>query len=174
MVYYSTYPLGKRRLKSKPLIRNVSNNTLKGVRACMSSFFTWQHEMRYISSNPTRGIDPIKVPKKLKKAYADEDLEMIKRTTKNIRDLAIVEFLYATGVRVAELCSLNRDDVQLSSKEIVVYGKGAKEREVFMTPVSCMYLKMYLNQRTDDNPALFVSLRKQNHIIVLKRVVFVP
>lgn len=141
-------------------IRQVSNSTLEGFRLCMSSFFTWQHERGYIPRNPSRGVDPIKVPKKMKKAYSDEDMERIRRECTQLRDMAIVEFLYTTGVRVSELCSLNRDDIRITSREIIVYGKGAKERAVYMTPVSCMYLKAYLDKRTDDNPALFVSTRK--------------
>lgn len=141
-------------------IRQVSNSTLEGFRLCMSSFFTWQHERGYIPKNPSRGVDPIKVPKKMKKAYSDEDMERIRRECTQLRDMAIVEFLYTTGVRVSELCSLNRDDIKITSREIIVYGKGAKERAVYMTPVSCMYLQAYLDKRTDDNPALFVSTKK--------------
>ena len=147
-------------LQKYKMIRKVSNSTLEGFRLCISSFFTWQHERGYIPKNPSRGVDPIKVPKKIKKAYSDEDMERLRRECSQLRDMAIIEFLYTTGVRVSELCSLDRDDVKITSKEIVVYGKGEKEREVYLTPVSCMYLQAYLGKRTDDNPALFVSLRK--------------
>ena len=140
-------------------IRGVSNTTLEGFRLCISSFFTWQHERGYIPRNPARGIDPIKCPKKLKKAYSDEELEKIRRQCQTIRDMAIVEFLYATGVRISEMCALNRDDVRINNREIIIYGKGAKEREVYLTPVSCMYLSAYLYQREDENPALFVSTK---------------
>ena len=139
--------------------RSVSNTTLEGFRLCISSFFSWQHERGYIQRNPARGVDPIKCPKRIKKAYSDEDMEKIRRQCEHIRDMAIVEFLYATGVRISELCALNRDDVKITSREIVIYGKGAKEREVYLTPVSCMYLSAYLYQRDDDNPALFVGLK---------------
>ena len=141
-------------------IRKVSNCTLEGVRLCISSFFTWLHERGYISRNPSRGIDPIKVPKVIKKAYSDEELEKIKNACTCLRDKAIVEFLYTTGVRISEMTALNRSDVHVVDKTIIVYGKGAKEREVYMTDVSCMYLSAYLYQRTDDNEALFVSNKK--------------
>ena len=141
------------------MFRTVSNSTLEGVRLCISSFFTWHHERGYIPKNPARGVDPIKCPKKLKKAYTDEELEKIRRQCEHIRDMAIVEFLYSTGVRISEMCALNRDDVHIGTKEIIIYGKGAKEREVYLTPVSCMYLSAYLYQREDDNPALFVSVK---------------
>lgn len=140
--------------------RQVSNTTLEGFRLCISSFFTWQHERGYIQRNPARGVDPIKCPKRLKKAYTDEDMEKLRRQCEHIRDMALIEFLYSTGVRISELCALNRDDIRISDKEIVIYGKGAKEREVYLTPVSCMYLSAYLYQRQDDNPALFVSHKK--------------
>ena len=147
-------------LEKYKLIRNVSNSTLDGCRRCMSSFFNWQHSKGYITKNPSTGIDVIKVPKIIKKAYSDEDMERIRRECNQLRDMALVEFLYTTGVRVSELCALNRDDVKISSKEIIVYGKGAKEREVYLTPVSCMYLTAYLDNRVDEEEALFVSMRK--------------
>lgn len=140
--------------------RKVSNTTLEGFRLCISSFFSWQHERGYIPRNPARGVDPIKCPKRLKKAYTDEDMEKLRRQCEHIRDMALIEFMYSTGVRISELCALNRDDIRISDKEIVIYGKGAKEREVYLTPVSCMYLSAYLYQREDDNPALFVSHKK--------------
>ena len=138
-------------------INKVSNSTLEGIRLCISSFFTWQHERGYIPKNPSRGVDPIKVPKKVKKAYSDEELEKIKNNCKNLRDKAIVEFLYTTGVRISEMTALNRSDIDVKDKTIIVYGKGAKEREVYMTDVSCMYLSAYLYQRKDENEALFVG-----------------
>ena len=146
-------------LEKYKLIRKVSNVYLDGIRLTMSSFFGWQHRKGFIPKNPAAGVDPIKIEKKIKKAYSDEELEKIRRKCENIRDLAIVEFLYATGVRISEMCALNREDVHINEREIIVFGKGAKEREVYMTPISCMYLKAYLNERTDDCEALFVSAR---------------
>ena len=140
--------------------RQVSNSTLEGFRLCISSFFTWQHERGYIPRNPARGVDPIKCPKKLKKAYSDEDMEKLRRQCTQLRDMALIEFMYSTGVRISELCSLNRDNVRITNREIIIYGKGAKEREVYLTPISSMYLSAYLYQRDDDNPALFVSHKK--------------
>ena len=138
-------------------ITHVSNCTLEGIRLVISSFFTWNHERGYIPKNPSRGVDPIKVPKTIKKAYSDEELEKIKTACKTIRDKAIVEFLYTTGVRISEMVALNISDVKIDDKSIIVYGKGAKEREVYMTDVSLMYLSAYLYQRKDGNEALFVD-----------------
>ena len=146
-------------LEKYKLIRKVSNVYLDGIRLTMSSFFGWQHRKGFIPKNPAAGVDPIKIEKKIKKAYSDEDLEKIRRKCENMRDLAIVEFLYATGVRISEMCALNREDVRINEREIIVFGKGAKEREVYLTPISCMYLKAYLSERKDDCEALFVSAR---------------
>jgi site-specific recombinase XerD len=146
-------------LEKYKLIRKVSNVYLDGIRLIMSSFFGWQHKKGFIPKNPAAGVDPIKVEKRIKKAYSDEELEKIRRKCESIRNLAIVEFLYATGVRISEMCALNRTDVRINEKEIIVFGKGAKEREVFLTPISCMYLKAYLAEREDENEALFVSTK---------------
>ena len=147
-------------LEKYKLIRKVSNVYLGGIRLIMSSFFGWMHRKGFIQKNPAAGVDPIKIEKRIKKAYSDEELEKVRRGCDNMRNLAIVEFLYATGVRISEMCALNREDVRINEKEIIVFGKGAKEREVFLTPISCMYLKAYLRERTDDNPALFVTMKK--------------
>ena len=140
-------------------ISGVSNSTLDGVRLCMSSFFTWQHEHGFIPRNPSRGVDPIKVAKVIKKPYSDEELEKIKAACRSKRDKALIEFMYVTGVRVFELTTLNRDDVSFSDKTVIVYGKGDKEREVYLSDVSCMYLQSYLKDRKDTNEALFVTGR---------------
>ena len=140
--------------------KQVGSVYLDGIRLCMSSFFGWQHKKGFIPKNPAAGVDPIKREKKVKKAYSDEELEKIRRTCTRIRDLAIVEFLYATGVRISEMTALNREDIRFHEKELIVYGKGAKEREVYLTPISSMYLTAYLCQRKDDNPALFVAEKK--------------
>lgn len=152
------------------IIRHVSNSTLEGIRLCMSSFFTWLHEKGYIGKNPARGLDPIKVPKKVKKVYSDEELEKIKQCCQTVRDKAIIEFLYTTGVRVSEMTALNLDDIRTVDRTIVVYGKGAKEREVYLTDVSCMYLSMYLAERQDTNPALFVSEREPHNRLTAQGV----
>ena len=150
-------------LETYKRLRCVSNSTLEGTRLCISSFFTWLHERGYIKKNPSKGVDPIKVPKAIKRAYSDEELEKIKQHCFTLRDKAIVEFLYTTGVRISELTALNREDIRVDEKAIIVYGKGAKEREVYMTDVSCMYLSEYLRQRKDESEALFVSNKAPYH-----------
>lgn len=142
--------------------RNVSNVYLDNIRRCMSTFFGFLYKKGEITRNPAGGVEMIKSDKLIKKAYSDEELERIRRSCPTLRDMAMIEFLYTTGVRISEMVALNRDDVRIADKEVIVYGKGAKERQVYLTPVSSMYIREYLAQRDDDNPALFVSLRKPN------------
>lgn len=138
---------------------NVSNAYLDNIRLVFSSFFGWLNAKGYISKNPTAGLEPIKVEKKIKQPFSDEELEKLRRICEQERDLALIEFLYSTGVRVSELVALNRKDIDFYGKNVVVYGKGSKERETYLNAASCLHLKAYLEGRTDDNEALFVSER---------------
>lgn len=138
---------------------NVSNAYLDNIRLVFSSFFGWLNAKGYIPKNPTAGLEPIKVEKKIKQPFSDEELEKLRRICDQERDLALIEFLYSTGVRVSELVALNRKDIDFYGKNVVVYGKGSKERETYLNAASCLHLKAYLDSRTDDNEALFVSER---------------
>ncbi len=138
-------------------IRGICNQTLKNIRAVYSSFFVWLRDRNRIGENPMALVEQIKVEKKLRKPYTDTERELMLRNCKTIRDKAILEFFYSTAVRVSELAALNRGDIRFSSKDLTVFGKGAKERVTYLNERSHMYLKEYLDSRTDDNPALFVS-----------------
>ncbi len=140
-------------------IRNISNQTLKNIRAVYNSFFVWLRDRDRIRRNPMVLVEQIKVEKKLKKPYSDTERELMLRNCKTIRDKAILEFLYSTAVRVSELSALNREDIRFSTKDLTVFGKGAKERVVYLNERTHMYLKEYLESRTDNNPALFVSVK---------------
>ena len=139
--------------------RGASNVYLDGIRLVFSSFFTWLNAKGYIPKNPTAGLEPIKVEKRIKKPFTDEELEKLRRTCEFERDLALLEFLYSTGVRVSELTALNKRDIDFYGKNVIVYGKGSKERETYLTAASCLHLKTYLESRTDKNEALFVSAK---------------
>lgn len=139
--------------------RHVSNAYLDNIRLVFSSFFGWLNNKGYISKNPAAGLDPIKGEKRIKKPLSDTELEKLRRKCRIERDLALLEFLYSTGVRVSELTALNRQDIDFNHMDVIVYGKGAKERETYLTAASCMHLKEYLDSRTDANEALFVSLK---------------
>lgn len=140
--------------------RKVSNVTLENMRLCLSSFFGWLYEEGLIKKNPMRRIGRIKADKVIKKPFSGEEMERIRMNCQRERDLAILEFLYSTGVRVSEAVRLNRDQINFNQSECVVFGKGGKERTVYLNSKACIHLRRYLDSRTDDNPALFVGIKK--------------
>ena len=140
-------------------IRQVSNQTLKNVRAVYSEFFGWLRDRDRIRKNPMVLVEDIKVEKKLKKPFSDEERELLLRNCETLRDKAMMEFLYSTAVRVSELAAVNKSDIRWTSKDLIVFGKGSKERTVYLNDRTNMYIKEYLESRTDKNEALFVSIR---------------
>lgn len=150
--------------------RKVSSVYLDNIRLVFSSFFGWLNNKGYITKNPAVGLDPIKTEKRIKKPLSDTELEILRRKCIIKRDTALVEFLYSTGVRVSELIALNRQDIDFDNMDAVVYGKGAKERDTYLTAAACMHLKEYLASRTDDNEALFVSLRSPHERLTVSGV----
>lgn len=139
--------------------RHVSNRTLDGMRRCLSSFFTWLSKEGYINNNPCIGLSQIKYTKIIKKPFSTTEMERLKQNCDNIRDLALIEFLYFSGCRVSEVVNLNRDNINFTSGEAIVLGKGNKERTIYLTPIAIMRLQDYLISRTDNNPCLFASLK---------------
>lgn len=137
---------------------NASKQTIDNIRRILSSFFTWLEDKDYILKSPVRRIHKIKTTKQVKETYSDEALERLRDNCKCIRDLAIIDILSSTGMRVGELVKLNRVDVDFVNRECVVLGKGSKERIVYFDARTKLHLQNYLNSRTDDNEALFVSL----------------
>ena len=137
---------------------NASKQTIDNIRRILSSFFTWLEDEDYILKSPVRRIHKIKIMKQVKETYSDEALERLRDNCKTIRDLALIDMLASTGMRVGELVKLNRVDVDFVNRECVVLGKGSKERVVYFDARTKLHLQNYLNSRTDDNEALFVSL----------------
>lgn len=137
---------------------NASKQTIDNIRRILSSFFTWLEDEDYILKSPVRRIHKIKTMKQVKETYSDEALEKLRDNCKTIRDLALIDMLASTGMRVGELVKLNRVDVDFVNRECVVLGKGSKERVVYFDARTKLHLQNYLNSRTDDNEALFVSL----------------
>ncbi len=137
--------------------RQVGNRYLNNKRICFNSFFGWLQRKKHIVYNPAAALDQIHYEKKVKKPYSDEEREILRCACKKERDLALIELLYSTGMRVGELVRLNRQDIHWDTMDCVVFGKGAKEREVYLNASSCYHLKKYLLSRKDTNPALFVS-----------------
>ena len=147
-------------------LSNYKNNstagmvTIDNIRRTLSSFFAWLENEDYIVKSPVRRIHKVKATKKVKETLTDENLEKLRDTCSNVRDLAILELLISTGMRVGELTRLNISDMNFQERSCIVLGKGNSEREVYFSAKSKMYIKKYLETRTDNNEALFVSLIK--------------
>lgn len=138
----------------------VSKVTIDNIRRILSSFFSWLEDEDYILKSPARRIHKIRTGSTVKETYTDEELELMRDHCDTIRDLALIDMLCSTGMRVGELTNLNRDDVDFEKRECVVLGKGDKERRVYFDARAKIHLKRYLEERIDDNPALFVTLNK--------------
>lgn len=141
-------------------INNCSKVSIDNIRRNLSSFFSWLEEENYILKSPMKRIHKIKTDKIIKEILSDESLECLRDNCNNLRDLAIIDLLASTGMRVGELVKLNINDIDFENRECVVFGKGNKERPVYFDARTKIHLKNYLNSRTDNNPALFVSLDK--------------
>ena len=140
--------------------RNSSKVTIDNIRRIFSSFFSWLEDENIIIKSPVRRIHKVKTPNNIKETYSDEELERLRDNCTEIRDLALIDLLASTGMRVGELVRLNRDDIDFEEHECVVLGKGNKERIVYFDARSKLHLKNYLLSRSDNNSALFVSLKK--------------
>ena len=139
--------------------KNSSKVTVDNIRRILSSFFSWLEDEDYILKSPARRIHKVKAALTIKETYTDEALEKMRDNCEEPRDLALIDVLASTGMRVGELVLLNRDDINFEERECVVFGKGSKERMVYFDARAKIHLQNYLQGRTDDNPALFVSLR---------------
>ena len=137
--------------------------TIDNIRRTLSSFFAWPENEDYIVKSSVRRIHKVKTTRRVKETLTDENLEKLRDTCSNVRDLAILELLISTGMRVGELTRLNISDMNFQERSCIVLGKGNSEREVYFSAKSKMYIKKYLETRTDDNEALFVSLIKPHN-----------
>lgn len=144
---------------AKEKSRGIADSTLEGQRQIFSSFFGWLWREGLIEMNPVLNLGAIKVAKKVREAYKPIDIERLKSTCSSQRNLAIIMFLLSTGCRIGEIVGLNRDDINFANNEVVVLGKGNKERTVFFDDVTSMHLKKYLDSRKDDSLPLFVGKR---------------
>ena len=139
-------------------INDCSKVTVDNVRRNISSFFSWLEEEDYILKSPMKRILKIKTKQQVKETISDEAIEQLRDNCNCLRDLAMIDLLYSTGIRVGELVNLNISDVDFDARECVVFGKGDKERKVYFDAKAKIHLQEYLNSRKDSNPALFVSL----------------
>lgn len=139
--------------------KKSSKVTIDNIRRILSSFFSWLEDEDYILKSPVRRIHKIKTRTNIKETYSDEALEMMRDNCKEVRDLAIIDMLASTGMRVGEMVLLNRNDIDFNERECIVFGKGSKERVVYFDSRTKIHLQNYLESRKDNNPALFVSLK---------------
>lgn len=146
---------------------NSSRTTIDNIRRILSSFFSWLEDEGYIFKSPIRRIHKVKTDKIIKETYTDEELETLRDNTTTLRDLAIIDMLASTGMRIGEMVLLNKTDINFSERECKVLGKGNKERIVYFDARTKLHLKQYLDLRQDENEALFVSLRKPNNRITI-------
>ncbi len=139
--------------------KKSSKVTIDNIRRILSSFFSWLEDEDYILKSPVRRIHKVKTGTNIKETYSDEMLELMRDNCTELRDLAIIDLLASTGMRVGEMVLLNRNDIDFNERECIVFGKGSKERVVYFDARSKIHLQNYLKSRIDDNPALFVSLK---------------
>ncbi|MDD5929932.1 MAG: tyrosine-type recombinase/integrase [Spirochaetales bacterium] len=144
-------------------MNNCSNVTLDTVRRILSTFYKWLEEEDFILKSPMKRIHKIKTPTVIKAAFSDEEIEIIRKTVfENKRNLAIIDILLSSGIRVSELVNLNRSSINLNSRTCIVFGKGAKQRETYFDVRTKIELENYLKTRKDKNKALFVSFHKKS------------
>ncbi|WP_296889420.1 site-specific tyrosine recombinase/integron integrase [uncultured Methanobrevibacter sp.] len=138
--------------------KHSSKTTIDNIRRIFSSFFSWLEDEDYILKNPVRRIHRVKTGRVVKEVLTDEHVEVLRDNCEEIRDLAMIELLTSTGIRVGELVRLNIEDIDFYERECVVFGKGESERVVYFDARTKIHLIEYLQSRIDNNPALFVSL----------------
>lgn len=147
--------------------KNLSRMTIDNMRRIFSSFFSWLEDEDYILKSPVRRIHKIKSATVVKETYTDESLEIMRDNCKSLRDLALIDILASTGMRIGELVLLNKEDINFNERECIVFGKGNKERIVYFDARTKIHLKNYLDSRKDKNNALFVSLKEPYNRITI-------
>lgn len=149
---------------------HLSKVTIDNLRRIFSSFFSWLEDEDYIVKSPVRRIHKVRTDTLVKEVLSDESMEILRDSCQELRDIAMIDMLASTGMRVGELVKMNREDIDFHERQCVVFGKGNKEREVYFNARTKIHLKKYLDERTDDNPALFVSLSKPHTRLTISGV----
>lgn len=167
-IMYSTISKGVRHIQTEDLRtylmdyqqkNNSSKVTIDNIRRILSSFFSWLEDEDYIIKSPVRRIHKVKTTTNVKETYTDEEIEKMRDSCNELRDLAIIDMLISTGMRIGEMVRLNTSDINFNERECVVLGKGDKERIVYFDAKTKLHLQNYIDNRTDNNSALFVSLK---------------
>ena len=162
--------MGDATLKSGQEENNLSKVTIDNLRRIFSSFFSWLEDEDYIAKSPVRRIHKVRTDTLVKEVLSDENIETLRDSCNELRDLAMIDLLLSTGVRVGELVKMNRADIDFQERQCKVFGKGNKEREVYFNARTKIHLQRYLESRTDDNPALFVTLSKPHTRLTISGV----
>ena len=149
---------------------NSSKTTIDNIRRIFSSFFSWLEDEDYIVKSPVRRIHKVRSEITVKETISDEQLETLRDSCTELRDLAMIDFLVSTGVRVGELVNINISDINFNERQCVVLGKGNKERTVYFNARAKVHLQNYLGKRKDSDAALFVSLSKPNNRLTISGV----
>lgn len=160
----------RRYLAEQQVKRNLSKVSIDNLRRIYSSFFSWLEDEDYITKSPVRRIHKVRTDALVKEVLTDENIEILRDSCHELRDVAMIDLLLSTGMRVGELVKINREDINFQERQCVVFGKGNKEREVYFNARTKIHLKKYLDERTDNNPALFVSLKKPNNRLTISGV----
>lgn len=148
----------------------LSKVTIDNLRRIFSSFFSWLEDEDYIVKSPVRRIHKVRTDTLVKEIISDENMEVLRDSCQELRDIAMIDLLASTGMRVGELVKMNREDIDFQERQCVVFGKGNKEREVYFNARTKIHLKKYLDERTDDNPALFVGFAKPHNRLTISGV----
>ncbi|MEY8339587.1 tyrosine-type recombinase/integrase [Lachnospiraceae bacterium 62-35] len=150
--------------------RGIKMSTMQTRLHYLSSFWDFLITEEMVHTNPVKKVGLLKLEKIIKKPFSAEELEAIRVNCTTLRDRALVEFLYSTGVRVSELVSLNVGDIEMGKQELIVYGKGSRERKTYLTEGAGFYLRRYLQIRTEESlkdKPLFATLgRPHNRLTV--------
>ena len=152
---------------SKTIEAMLNDVGIDNIRRILSSFFSWLEDEDFIVKSPVRRIHKVKTAKIIKETYTDEALELMRDNCSTVRDLAIIDLLASSGMRVGELVTLNREDINFNERECVVFGKGNKERLVYFDARTKIHLQNYLDERSDSNPALFVTLKEPHERLMI-------
>jgi len=145
--------------------QNISLTTINNERRVLLTFFTWLCNEEYIAKNPVIRIKNIKEPKVIKKPFTATEIEELRDACQNLRDRAMIETLLSTGMRCSELCGINNADVNFTAGEIIVTGKGNKQRICYLNASAKKRIKDYLDSRQDNYKPLFIGINDRgNHI----------
>ncbi|NFO14815.1 integrase [Clostridium botulinum] len=153
--------------------KGISKVTLDNVRRIFSSFFSWLEDEDYIIKSPVRRIHKIKSERIIKEAFTDENVEILRDRCEKARDLALIDLLNSTGMRVGELVRLNRNEIDFNERQCIVFGKGSSEREVYFDAKTKIHILDYLNSRKDNNEALFVGIKSPHNRLTIGGVQFI-